>query len=113
LTAANATCERRAGTLTIFCVDLLHHLNLEVTLGDQLLQPRILCLELLQPAHIIRLHGAETLAPRVDRLLGNAVLLGDARLGVPIRFAQDRNHLLVREPRLAHAVLRFGGQSLK
>src|SRR6202044_2919934 len=28
----------------VFCRDFLHHLDLEVTLGHQLLQPRILCL---------------------------------------------------------------------
>jgi hypothetical protein len=31
-----------------FCGDFLHGLDLEITLGNQLLQPRILGLELLQ-----------------------------------------------------------------
>jgi enolase len=30
-----------------------------------------------------------------------------------IRFPQDRHHLLVRKPALAHVCLRIGGQSLK
>ena len=51
----------------IFCRDFLHHLDLEVTLGHQLLQPRILCLELLQPPHVVRLQSAEPLAPDVGR----------------------------------------------
>jgi hypothetical protein len=113
LADANATWLRRAGTLTIFCVDFLHHLDLEVALGNELLQPRVLRLELLQAAHVIRLQRPEALAPRVKRLLADAVLLGDGCLRITIRFPQDRHHLLVRKSALAHVGLRFGGQSLK
>ena len=34
--------------LPLYCSDLLHHLNLQIALRHQLLQPRILLLELLQ-----------------------------------------------------------------
>ena len=47
----------------IFCRDFLHHLDLEVAFDDQLLQPRILRFELLEPPHVVRLEAAEPLAP--------------------------------------------------
>jgi hypothetical protein len=49
-----ATCWRRAGTLTIFCGDFLHHLDLDIALCYQFFQPRILRLELPQVASSIR-----------------------------------------------------------
>jgi hypothetical protein len=39
------------GTLTNF-LRLRHHLDLEISLGNQLLQPRILGVELLQPPDV-------------------------------------------------------------
>ena len=71
-----ATCRRRAGTLTSFCRDFLHHLDFEIALGHQLLQPRILRFELPQALDVVRLKTSETLAPSVDRLLADAVPLG-------------------------------------
>jgi hypothetical protein len=50
-----ATCSRRTGTLTIFYGNLLHHLDLEIALRHQLLQPRVLLFKLLQPPHVVRL----------------------------------------------------------
>src|SRR4051812_37453479 len=44
----------------------------------------------------------EALAPRVDRLLAHPVPLGNSCRRLSIRLAQDRHHLLVREPRFAH-----------
>ena len=41
------------------CRNLFHHLNLEIALGDQLLQPRILGLELLQAPDVIRHKAAD------------------------------------------------------
>src|SRR5262249_20718699 len=51
----------------VFCGDFLHDLDLEITLGNELLQPRILGLELLQAPDVVRLKATETLAPGVDR----------------------------------------------
>src|SRR5262249_41523702 len=48
---AYATAKRRAGTLTIVCGNLLHHLDLQVALGNQRLQPRVLGLECLGKRH--------------------------------------------------------------
>jgi hypothetical protein len=69
----------------VFCGDFLHHLDLEIPLGHQLLQPRILGLELLQAPDVARPKAAETLPPSVDRLLADTVPLGDGRYRVAIR----------------------------
>src|SRR5438093_787351 len=50
-----------------FCVDLLEHLDVEVTLGQQLLQSGVLGLERAQPLDVDRVHLSEVLAPGVDR----------------------------------------------
>jgi len=97
--------------LPVFCGDFLD-LDLEITLDNQLLQPRILGLELLQAPDVARLKAAETLAPGVDRLLADAVPLGHRRNLITIRLADDRDHLLFRETRFAHCSLRIGSQSL-
>src|ERR1700741_1415359 len=59
----------------VFCRDFLHDLDLEIALGNQLLQPSILGLKLLQTPHVIRLQAPEPLAPSVDRLLADPVPL--------------------------------------
>ena len=76
--------------------DFLHHLNLEIALRHQLLQPPILHLELPQALDIARLQTTEALAPSVDRLLANAVPLGHRRHRIAIRLSDDRHHLLFR-----------------
>jgi hypothetical protein len=63
-------------------------------------------LELLQALHIVRLHGAEALAPGSDRLLADPVPLRHRRNRSSVRLAENRHHLLVRKPALAHARLR-------
>jgi hypothetical protein len=99
---ACATACRQAGTPTIFCCDLLHHFDLEVALRHQLLQPRVLLFELLQPPHVVRLERPKSLLPRVDRLLAHPMALGYRRHRVAIRLPQHHNDLLFREPRLLH-----------
>src|SRR4029079_9557879 len=49
-----------------FCGDFLHHLNLEIALRHELLQSRILRLELPQALDVARLQSTETLAPSID-----------------------------------------------
>src|SRR6516225_508539 len=96
----------------VFCGDFLHHLDLEITLGHQLLQPCVLRLEVPQAPDVGRLQATETLAPSVDRLLADPVPLRHRRNLVAIRLADDRNHLLFREPTFAHCSLRIGSESL-
>jgi hypothetical protein len=86
----------------VFCGDFLHDLDLEITLG----------LELLEAPDLVRLKAVETLAPCVDRLLADLMLLGHDRYWLAIGLADDRDHLLFRETRFAHCSLRIGSQSL-
>lgn len=62
-----------------FCRDFPHPLDIELAFDNQLLQPRILGLKLLQPPHVVRLEAAEPLKPRVDRLFADPVPLGHRR----------------------------------
>ncbi len=79
LRSAYVTCSRRADTLTIFATISLHHVDLEVALGHEFLQARVLLLELLQPPKIVGLERPEPLLPRVDRLISGLVPLGGLR----------------------------------
>ncbi len=74
--AAYATGSRRAGTPTIFCSELLCHLDLQIAPRYQLLQPRILLLEPLQAPHVVGLERSEPLLRGIDRTIAHAVALG-------------------------------------
>ena len=52
-----------------FLVNLSHNLNLEITLGNKLLQPGVLVFQPVEPPYIVELQHPETLAPGLDRLL--------------------------------------------
>src|SRR5687768_15640298 len=65
--------------LPVFSRDLFHDLDLEVTLGDQLLQPAVLLLQLAQPFDVRGLQLPELLPPRVDRGVAHAVAFGHLR----------------------------------
>jgi hypothetical protein len=86
-----------------------HHLDLEVALGHQLLELGVLLLEMTQPLHVDRLELAEALAPQIDRLIRDPVLLGhfDHRRGVGL--TQDPDHLLFRKSGLLHDSLAVRG----
>jgi hypothetical protein len=60
---------------------LFRHLDVQSQLRDQLLQSAILLLKLAQPLHIGGLQHPVALPPAIDRLIANAVLLGDLRYG--------------------------------
>jgi len=64
-----------------FCGNLLHHLDFEVALCQELLQAGILLLQLPQPLNLVGVDAAETLTPGVNRLFADAVLLGDLATG--------------------------------
>jgi hypothetical protein len=85
---------------------------LEIALRHELLQPRILRLELPQALDIVRLQSTETLAPSIDRLLADAVPLGHRCHRIAIRLPDDRHHLLFRKTSFPHCSLRIGSQSL-
>jgi hypothetical protein len=52
------------------------------------------------------------LAPCVDHLLAEHMLLRDHRHWLAICFADDRDHLLFREPRFAQCAFQIGSQPL-
>src|SRR5690606_9107464 len=86
----------------LFCGDLLHHFNLQIPLRHNLLEPRVLLLEQAQPLDLVRIHRAEALTPRVDRLLTQPVRLRNLCNRRLVRFTQDRNHLRFRKSTLPH-----------
>ena len=98
--------------LPFFCADFLHHLELEITLGDELFEPCVLLIKLSKPSYIEFLELPEPLAPEVYRLLRDAVLLRGLRDRPRIGFPQDPNHLLFRKPCLLHRFLLPGESHL-
>src|SRR5688500_14884789 len=65
--------------LPFFSADLLHHVDLKCALGDELLELRVLLLQVTQPLHIGALELAVALAPAVDRCVRDPMLLGYLR----------------------------------
>jgi hypothetical protein len=88
-----------------FSRDLLQDIDLEVPIGDHLLQPAVLLLELPQPFDVSGLQRAEPLPPGVDRLIADAVLLGHLGDRPLVGLAEDGHHLLFRESGLLHGSL--------
>jgi hypothetical protein len=52
---------------------LLHHFNLKIPLGDELLKPCSLVLQMTQAPYINRREFPMAFAPEVDRRIANAV----------------------------------------
>ena len=73
---ACSTCRRLAYPLTIFSVDPLHHLELQVPLGYDFLQPRVLLLNVTQMRDVGRFELAEGLSAAADRRTRDPVPLG-------------------------------------
>ena len=86
-------------------VDFLHGVDLEIALGDELLQLRVLGFELAQTPDIGGLQFAETAPPGVDRLGADLVLFRDLGNGCLIGFPQDRDHLLFGKTAFLHGLL--------
>jgi len=77
--------------------------DVELRLGQELLELRVLVLELAQPAHVAGLHTSELGLPLVKRVLADAVASTDlfgSRAAVML--GNDRHDLLVGKPGLAH-----------
>src|SRR5690606_41755362 len=89
----------------LFCVDLLHDIDLEVTVHQQLTQSGVLSLQRFESFDLIRLHTAELLTPCVDRGLAHTMAFGHLGHAVLIRLAQDPDDLLVAVSRLLHLPL--------
>src|SRR3954470_9072793 len=68
-----------------FCEHRLQRLVIERLLRDNLLEPRILVLELAQTLRVADLHAAELCTPAIERLLGHAhspAHIADLRAGL-------------------------------
>src|SRR5690606_7842791 len=90
-----------------FFRDVLHHVDLEIPLGDHLLQARVLRLELPQPTNIGDIELPVALAPAVDRLLADPMTLRDLWHRLRIGLAQDPDHLVLGETALLHGSSRL------
>src|SRR5690606_10350210 len=84
------------------CRDLLHYINLKIALGQQLLELRVLLLELSQALHIGRLELPEPLAPGIDRDVTDSLLLGERRDRSLVRLAKDLLPLFFCESTSSH-----------
>jgi hypothetical protein len=93
----------------LFRVDFFHDIELNITLGDKLLQRRVFLLKLAKPSHIHRLKFALTFAPAVDRGFGHAVSLGDLTDRIAVGFAQYLDLLVFGESTLLHNSLALWG----
>ncbi len=99
--------------LTIFCGDLPHHLDLQVQLGEQLLQTGVLLGQALDLLDFVNGHPGKPLAPAIDTLLRHVVSFGHFGHRIFIRFPQDPDDLLVAVSVLLHCSLLNGNYLLK
>jgi hypothetical protein len=88
-----------------FCIDLLEHRDVQIALGQQLLQLRVLGFECLQTLDIAGGEFTEMLASGVNRLFAELVLLGSFGHRRAVGLAQDRHHLFLAESTLPHGLL--------
>src|SRR5262249_11574150 len=58
----------------VFCDHVLEHLLIQAQICYQLLQPRVLLLELPEPLCVVHFHSSKLCFPRVDRVLGYSKL---------------------------------------
>jgi hypothetical protein len=95
--------------LPLFCQQLLQDLQLQIALGHQLFQPRLLTLQMPQPHRLSHLKRTISAAPAVKRLLGNAVPSADISDLLPrdLRFAQNPDDLLFCKPLLGQLAISF------
>jgi hypothetical protein len=77
--------------------DVLQHRLVEREVGDDLLQPPVLLLELPQPPDLGHAHVAEPLLPAIERLLTDAELAAELDHGrAGLRLPQREADLLLR-----------------
>src|SRR5690606_35018166 len=70
-------------------VDLLEQINVEIALSEQLLKLGVLDFQGFEALHVCRVQTGKVLAPDVDRLFADLVLLGRLRHRGAIGFTQD------------------------
>ena len=97
----------------LFCGDLLHDLDFQIPLSQQLLQPSILLRQVLQFLDFINSHAGKPLAPAINALLGYPVPLGHLGYRILIRFTQNPDDLFVAVSALLHCSPFAGSYLLK
>ncbi len=75
-----------------------------IALGNQFLQLRVLGFQGAQPFDVGGLQLAKALAPSVNGLLADLVLLRDFGDRATVGLPQDRNHLILSESTLLHGL---------
>ena len=83
----------------------LRDIDLKIAVGNHLLEPIVFLPELPEALDVGQFQRPEPFPSRVDGLITDAVHLrhvGDRSL---VRFVEDPDHLLFREPRLLHGSL--------
>lgn len=88
-----------------FCSDLLHDIDLEIPVSNDLLEPGVLLFELPQNLEVCSLQRAKALAPGIDALLADPVLLSDLGDRTTVGLAQDGDDLGFGETTLSHDFL--------
>jgi hypothetical protein len=91
-------------------VDLSEHLDLEIPLRDQGLEPGILPLQAFQPLGLVFGEPAVLLAPAVERLAGHAVALHERahREATGFVLPEEPHDLLLVKPALPHRAALLG-----
>src|SRR5579863_4430944 len=103
--------ERRASPLS--GRDVLQHRHIQHRLRQQLLQLRVLLLELLQAPDVRNAHAAKLRLPGIERRLRYAVLAAHlAHLQASLLLAQNANDLFFREPASLHPSVPPQGRGL-
>lgn len=101
------TARRRRSGLTSFPAHLLEHVDVEGLLGDQLLEPLILPLKLLEPFGVFGFHPAVLISPAMPGLLTDLQMPADlpevfALTEQPFTLTKLADHLLRCMPSTCH-----------
>ncbi len=100
LACISCTASRRAVGLTLSLGDYFERLDVEVGLGEQLLQPAVFQIEILQALGIRHGHAAELVPPGVERGITETVPAAQP-------LYRDTDFDLLRKSRICSSVKRF------
>nr|WP_288251435.1 hypothetical protein [uncultured Hydrogenophaga sp.] len=93
-------------------VDLLEDFDIQIAIGQQLIQPRVLDFQCLQAFDVSDVHPYEVPAPGVDAGIAGHVLRGGLGRAGAHCFSQERDYLLFAESALSHGLLASSEPSL-
>lgn len=93
------------------CIELLEDSDLRITLGQQLLEPRVLDLHGLEAFDISSLHRTEVHAPGLDGGVDDVPQFGGLGLAGVVCFSQHGHRLFYIESALSHGLFAGGEPS--